>query len=443
MGNAGSIIQGIRPVEVPNQLDMAVKGMQMRNMASEQEARNVAIEENKQNLIEKQRQVGDDTALRNAFDENTVETPDGTPAVNQQGVINSLHQSGHGQLAMKQGLAFSNANNEIVARKQQMTKNVLLKALGDPSEEAYQSALKDASGMGIDVSHWPQQRDDGMLKNALLSNLSLEERIAVQKVRNEAQDIKLRTYKEAGGPPPKNTPTGDVIFGEPGAQGKASVPGSAQAAAQGAQPSAQPAAQGKAGAPKQAQLSDKDPSDLLQNVPPEYRAKVAAEIDEAKAAATNGVEIMKSHDRAYDPRWKNLLPGTKNADVKAFEALMGPTFKITEGSARQSQMENMFKNADPDPFGDRMEAGARQKKRDATENYLTSKQSASLSKSFGIDLSKYKSTNVRAALNSVQPTNTKGASAATINIKLPDGRTGTIPHSNLSKAIEMGAEVIP
>ncbi len=86
----------------------------------------------------------------------------------------------------------------------------------------------------------------------------------------------------------------------------------------------------------------------------------------------------------------DFVPGMNNADQKALHALMGPTFKDVEGTVRQAAMDNMFANVTPQ-FGDNKNTLAT--KRNALMGYLGSKISAPTAKGYGLDLTKFRSTN--------------------------------------------------
>lgn len=134
-----------------------------------------------------------------------------------------------------------------------------------------------------------------------------------------------------------------------------------------------------------------DPASLVQHlVPAERQQKVFDEIEAAQNTAANAPKILEAFDNAA----KNIhavdfVPGMDNADQKALEALMGPTFKDVEGTVRQAAMDNMHKNTNPQ-FGDN--DNTTKTKRAALEGYLRSKESAPTAKGFGVDLSKFKST---------------------------------------------------
>lgn len=138
----------------------------------------------------------------------------------------------------------------------------------------------------------------------------------------------------------------------------------------------------------------KDPTQLVQMMVPEtHRKEVAAEIDRAQDTARMGDTILKSFDEAAHNM--HGVVGKAASLVKTPRALLAmhqalqPTFKDLEGTVRQAAMDNTFHNVSPSA-GDTAKDTAT--KREALVDYLKSKASASLAKTYGIDLSKFPST---------------------------------------------------
>lgn len=131
-------------------------------------------------------------------------------------------------------------------------------------------------------------------------------------------------------------------------------------------------------------------------VPKEHQAKVFDEIEAAQNAVHHGPAILKAFDDAAQKiHVMDFIPGTENADQKAFHTLLGPTFKDVEGTVRQAAMDNVFHNTTPQ-FGDN--ARTIGIKRKSVEQYLSTKTSAPTAKGYGIDLSKFPSTDIKGAL---------------------------------------------
>lgn len=145
-----------------------------------------------------------------------------------------------------------------------------------------------------------------------------------------------------------------------------------------------------------------DPSSRIQFlVPqPEQQSKVAGVVDSAKNVVSNTPGILDAFfQSAKDSRPLTggvntspaaFAPGIKTAGQQALQARLGPTFQDVEGTVRQAAMDNLDHNVTP-KLGDSDEHVGT--KLNSLIDYMSSKSAASLPKSFGIDLSKYPSTN--------------------------------------------------
>lgn len=151
-----------------------------------------------------------------------------------------------------------------------------------------------------------------------------------------------------------------------------------------------------------------DPASRVQFlVPQERQQKVIDEINAAKNTVANAPGILEAFDlAAKDARpltggigntgraIAGAIPyGPKTPGQSALQARLGPTFQDVEGTNRQSAMDNLDHNITP-KFGDSDEIIAT--KRQSLLDYMKSKSSAAAAKSFGIDLSKFASTNTQA-----------------------------------------------
>lgn len=127
-------------------------------------------------------------------------------------------------------------------------------------------------------------------------------------------------------------------------------------------------------------------------VPADKQKEVAAQIDAAQDTKRMSGAILNSFDQAAK---ENTILKTgagmvrTPASVYALHQAMQPTFKDLEGTVRQAAMDNTFKNITPQP-GDSQHT--LDTKRQALIGYLQSKASASMAKTYGIDLNKFEST---------------------------------------------------
>lgn len=149
---------------------------------------------------------------------------------------------------------------------------------------------------------------------------------------------------------------------------------------------------------------NQDPASRVQFLVPEGRQqKVVDEINAAKNTVANAPGILEAFDQASkevrpltggtQTSLTAFVPGMKSAGQQALQARLGPTFQDVEGTVRQAAMDNLDANVTP-KFGDSDETVAT--KRKSLQDYLHSKSSAAASKSFGIDLTRFPTTNTRA-----------------------------------------------
>jgi hypothetical protein len=154
-----------------------------------------------------------------------------------------------------------------------------------------------------------------------------------------------------------------------------------------------------------------DPASRIQFlVPPEQQAKVADAMNAAKNTVANAPGILEAFDQASkevrplsggtSTSGTAFIPGLKSPGQQALQARLGPTFQDVEGTVRQAAMDNLDHNITP-KFGDDDKTIAT--KRASLTEYLKSKSAASLPKAYGIDLTKYPSTNTTTIGQAVQP----------------------------------------
>lgn len=143
--------------------------------------------------------------------------------------------------------------------------------------------------------------------------------------------------------------------------------------------------------------SGMDPSMLVPRlVPPALQPKVFDEIKNNQDIQKLRSPIMASFDKAANNiHATDFVPGTENADQKAFSSLMNTTVKEQEGTARQAAFDSINKNMKPQ-FGD--DANTISTKRNSVINYLNSKASAPTAQGFGINLQNYQSTSGNPAM---------------------------------------------
>lgn len=171
--------------------------------------------------------------------------------------------------------------------------------------------------------------------------------------------------------------------------------------------------------------TNQDPSMFVPHVvPKEHQKAVFDEITAAQNTVHMSKQIMKAFDEATK---ENTVMKTgagmlrTPASVYALHQHMQPTFQDLEGTVRQAAMDNTFKNVTPMP-GDSQHTI--QQKKEALTAYLQSKSSAPTAKAYGIDLSKFKSTNTHSAEDQ-QPV--KGRDGRMYIKTTVNGKSGYVP----------------
>jgi hypothetical protein len=378
--------------ETPDFLGAVQKGLNMRQLVDQR---------NKQKMIDE------------AFKAGVVANPDGSTTFDNSKTLSALAKADP-----REAMAFQHQSQSLDMEKQKALREKQMFAADMVSrvapsikdQQSYEAGMKSLHGMGIDVSVMPQAYDPNLVNRYALMANSVKDKAKMSTDQQEADAKTLESRASAA--------NAGLPFSKTGNMGRPSQPSGFQPG-----PTMSPmasrrsqgnlvASNGPGGAMgRPSDLIDKDPAELLANVPAKDRDKVAAQIDAAKNAAKYGPEIMNHFNNAYKWHGADLIPGMSNADQKAFHSIMGPTFADIEHTVRQAAMDNAFNNMTPQ-FGD--SEYTRKTKRDSVGEYLTSKTAASLAKNYGIDLSKYKATNVRAALDAINKEKDGGSSPKTL-----------------------------
>lgn len=137
-----SIPLSVKPVEIPNRLDVAIKGLTLRNLTAQSE-------EHELEMVQKRRAVEDDTALRDAYKQNTTVGPDGTPMVNPDGVASTLAQGGRGQMAMSVKLGAQKQKLDQISQLHQASEEILSPLGTKSTQEDYDKAEAQAKQFGL------------------------------------------------------------------------------------------------------------------------------------------------------------------------------------------------------------------------------------------------------------------------------------------------------
>lgn len=435
------ILQGQAP-QIANPLDIMGKALTMKHLAQQGQLQDQEIAAN--------------TAIKGAYNKNITIGPDGTPILNKTGLMSTLADQGYGKQALDAG---QQAQAQELATKSSQMKmlqdqveaaHTLAMSMNDPA--SYALARQKGIDLGLpNADRLPTIFDPNYVKGLQSRTSPLKDQLAQsnsdrdfglksKEAKNKEKELQIEQYKNFGGDPNAVTsPTGAPLAAAqpvaPQTMGQLAaspqVAGQPQAASPQAQaqvPMSPRAPQSALPAPPRAAPSQNlpdDPSELVRKlVPPAHQQKVFDQIEAAQNTVTNAPKILKAFDdAANNVHGVDFVPGMANKDQKAMHALMGPTFKDVEGTVRQAAMDNMNENTTPQ-FGDSKATIAT--KRAALEGYLKSKSSASTAKGFGIDLSKFSTTNYSAG----------------VQVKDPQGNIRMIPENQVDAALAAGGQKI-
>lgn len=414
------ILQGQQP-QIANPLDIMGKALTMKHLAQQGQLQDQEIAAN--------------TAIKGAYNKNITIGPDGTPILNKTGLMSTLADQGYGKQALDAG---QQAQAQELATKAAQMKNLQdtmeaahANAMSMQDAPSYAAALANGRKIGLPgMDSLPPNYDPAFVRQLQTKTSSLKDQLAQsnsdrdyglrsKEAKNKEKELQIEQYKNFGGDPSAATgPTGaPLAAAQPVApqtmgqfaatpqvagQASAAAPQTQAAASPRSPQSAMPApAAQPAATPAQAPPQAQDPAELVRRlVPPAHQQKVFDQIEAAQNTSANAGKILAAFDAAAKEvrpmsgrtgtSGTAFVPGMASPNQKAMHALMGPTFKDVEGTVRQAAMDNMNNNTTPQ-FGDGDDTIAI--KRAALEGYLKSKSAASTAKGFGIDLTKFPSTN--------------------------------------------------
>lgn len=142
--------------------------------------------------------------------------------------------------------------------------------------------------------------------------------------------------------------------------------------------------------------SKMDPAVLVnQLVPKDHQKEAFKEIQTAQNTHHMAKNILESFEQAAKDVTGMGRITSHIKDPRSIGALhqhMQPTFADLEGTVRQAAMDNTFHNITPSPYDSSADL---ETKRNALREYLQSKMSAPVAKSYGVDLSKFESTDAK------------------------------------------------
>lgn len=255
-------------------------------------------------------------------------------------------------------------------------------AMGVKDQAGYDAALQQAQKMGMDTSTFPKQWDPDLTKAISYNSMKQADRLAAMKQQYELPNIQSNTVKNYAEAGKARADTAKTIAETP-------KPFTGQI-----DPSTNPAAL------------------ITSYVPKDQQVKVAEEIKNAQDIKSLAPKIMAAFEKG-----SSRNPVIAAQGQREFEGLINTTVKDAEGTTRQAAFDSIHKTMTPS--GLFAAPGENEARRRTVQEYLTSKSSAPIAFSHGIDLSKFDST------SPYREDNTQNGNVGSSAI--PSANAGTLP----------------
>lgn len=183
-----SIIMGAQPVQMQNPLDMATKALTLRDLSQKSQLQGLQTQQAQQDFNDQQ-------VMRNAYSNNTKIGPDGTPTIDQQGILSDVaKQSPHLVPQIQQKIAEQKSNVLQNQMKQNDMSIQLLQGAND--QPSWDSAIQKAQQMGLPVDQIPKQFDPQqkqmLLGRALSTKDYLSNQVANQEVGVKQSELGIK-----------------------------------------------------------------------------------------------------------------------------------------------------------------------------------------------------------------------------------------------------------
>lgn len=184
------------PQQLQNPMDSMIKAVTLKNLMNQSQGNDLK-------LTAEKRDMADDTAMRNAYQNNVVANPDGSQSVNRQGVLSDLNKQ-NPMLAMKANAQFQQSDLDQMTKRQQIAKD-LAWSMNDPT--SYDSARKQAMQLGVSgADKMPEEYDPSYVSHLKMATLTATEQLAAQqkaidqgvaqqKNDIEKQDLNVKTQQ--------------------------------------------------------------------------------------------------------------------------------------------------------------------------------------------------------------------------------------------------------
>lgn len=189
-----SIPMSIKPPEIQNPLDLAVKGMTLRNLAAQSQEHEI-------DLAQKQRQFQDDMAMRDAaLNNSSINPATGMPEINRAGYLQDVAKRSP-LAAQSEALRYQQMDIDKLSKRAEI-KNKLLMNIGSQQDLDYATEMGKQLGAGDLKQFLGEYYDPNegssfqrQLKHMQVNSMTLNDRLATQKAENEKMNLELQLQK--------------------------------------------------------------------------------------------------------------------------------------------------------------------------------------------------------------------------------------------------------
>lgn len=407
-----SIILGAKPPDLPNPIEAATRVMQLKNLGLEAQNRQTEGQMNSLKLSQEQRDYADQQSVRDAFKENTTVDQNGNTNLNKQGVLSSLAKTNPIK-AQEIGLEFKKQSLDQLTQQHAITKEIVY---GITDQASYSQAKDQLAQMGApNLQQWPQQYDPNFVQRIKYGALSADGQLAQQNKQIDQQQKQMEINNKSK---ELQVQLGDKVD-------KAS----------------------------QALSNDLDPDKSRAGNFGAISAKVQS-ADRLKTLIGSFKEgnLPKAQTEELALGLSSMLAPGGGGSREQVAALV-PKSAIGDASALASYLGNEPNGANQQEFVKMME-GTIERERQVSMDQLNKIRAGRLA---GHDwLKKVAPEQYNQILRNKEMDPSKvvrgqyvddkkaspDSGGDAVHVRLPDGRTGTIPRSNLGAAQKMGASII-
>lgn len=427
-----------RPVKAPDILGMAVQGMKLRELKN-----GIALQD---------QQIQDQQAIRDAQSQNTSVDDDGNVQVDRAGVYKSLSDAGRGNLIPKVQQDFAQRDSAVMNFKVNQAKahiDFASQVLGGAKSQAdYERGLQQMQAAGLPTDKYPPTWTPQLSQQIQNEGLSGKDQLD-QIVK--AQTAKAETLKAQAAAVEAGIPLGSTGGGvRPSGGGGGGTPSVSGQRAPNGQPGGNPPAQvpgapfpGFTPSPKMMQKAGEDYNQAVTSSRQDPAAQqelknilYAKNLNELKTLAKNGdlnqlnpqqtklgfMELVKMAGSGVpsDNELNQMsVDNVKQMAANAWQKLTNKSAPANAGQFLQQAID--YANG----IGKVSRTSLAQRSSDVNDRLRPF-----------LGEGQYQ-------LNKKQIANEfQGVGDETVNITLPDGRTGTIPKANLQKALSLGAKAM-